>query len=112
LGRAQREAERDQALLGAVVQVAFDAAPGLVGSGDDPRAGGGELGAAVGVGDRGADGLGEAGHALFSVGREKPVPCPTAIAPHIRPATTIGAATLDRSPSRRMASPYASAPWL
>jgi hypothetical protein len=52
LGQAQLEAERDQSLLGAVVQVALDPAPGVVGGGDDPGPGRGELGAAVGVRDR------------------------------------------------------------
>jgi hypothetical protein len=33
-----------------------------------------ELGAALGVGDRGRDEFGEAGHALFGVGREAPAP--------------------------------------
>ena len=36
LGVAQGETDRHQPLLGAVVQVAFDAAPLLVGGGDDP----------------------------------------------------------------------------
>src|SRR6185312_1492646 len=36
-GRAQRQRDRDQALLGAVVQVAPDLATGLVLGGDDPR---------------------------------------------------------------------------
>jgi hypothetical protein len=52
LDQAQLEAERDQSLLGAVVQVALDPAPGVVGGGDDPGPGRGELGAAVGVRDR------------------------------------------------------------
>jgi hypothetical protein len=38
LGGAQVQGEGDQALLGAVVQVAFDAAAGGVGGGDDPGA--------------------------------------------------------------------------
>jgi hypothetical protein len=76
LGQAQLEAERDQSLLGAVVQVALDPAPGVVGGGDDPGPGRGELGAAVGVRDRCADELGEAGHALFCVGRETLAPRP------------------------------------
>ena len=36
-------------MLGAVVQVALDAAAGLVGGGDDPRPGRGELGVELGV---------------------------------------------------------------
>ena len=36
LGVAEGEADRHQPLLGAVVQVAFDAASLVVGGGDDP----------------------------------------------------------------------------
>ena len=46
---AEAQGEGDQPLLGAVVQVAFDAAAGGVGGGDDPGAGGGELGVELGV---------------------------------------------------------------
>ena len=49
LRRAQPQGERDQSLLGAVVQVALDAAPGVVGGGHDPRPRGGELGIELGV---------------------------------------------------------------
>jgi hypothetical protein len=35
---AHRQSERDQPLLGAVVEVALDPAAGLVGGGDDPPA--------------------------------------------------------------------------
>jgi len=38
LGGAQSQGKGDQALLGAVVQIALDAPAGLVGGGDDPRA--------------------------------------------------------------------------
>ena len=67
LGGAQRERERDQPLLRAVVQVALDRRRGLVGRGDQPGAGGGELGAALGVGDRGGDELGELRHARLGL---------------------------------------------
>ena len=40
---AQLQRQRDQPLLGAVVQVPFDAAAGLVGGGHDPRPRGGQL---------------------------------------------------------------------
>ena len=49
LRRAQAQGEGDQPLLGAVVQVALDAAPGVVGGGDDPRPRRGELGVELGV---------------------------------------------------------------
>ena len=60
LGGAQLQAQRDQALLDAVVEVAFDAAARLVGGGDHAGAGGGELGPAHGVRDGGGHELREA----------------------------------------------------
>ena len=51
-GELEREPEREQALLGAVVEVAFEPAPLLVAGADDPLAGGaqlGELGAQLGL---------------------------------------------------------------
>jgi hypothetical protein len=58
-----RELERDhgvdQPLLGAVVEIADDAAAGRIGFGDEARARGGELSAAVGICDRGRHELGE-----------------------------------------------------
>ncbi len=56
------------------LQVALDAAAGVVGGGDDSGSGGGELGATVGVRHRGIGKFGEAGQALFGVGRETPTP--------------------------------------
>ncbi len=53
LGKAELQGQRHQTLLDAVVEVAFDPAPGLVGGGDHAGAGGGELGLAHGVGDGG-----------------------------------------------------------
>jgi hypothetical protein len=44
LRRAQPQGERDQPLLGAVVQVALDTAAGVIGGGHDPRPRRGELG--------------------------------------------------------------------
>ena len=41
---AQHERQGDQALLDAIVQIAFDPAPRLVAHGEDPAAGGGQLG--------------------------------------------------------------------
>ncbi len=52
LGHSQGERGGDQPLLGAVVQVALDAAPRLVGGGDDPRPRRLELGRARGRGLR------------------------------------------------------------
>jgi hypothetical protein len=49
LRRAQLQGQRDQALLGAVVQVPFDPPARLVAGRDDPRARGGELGVQPGV---------------------------------------------------------------
>ncbi len=57
----QLQSERDEALLRPVVQVALDPPALPVGRRDDARARGGELGAALGVGDGGGDELGELG---------------------------------------------------
>ena len=43
LHQADLHREGDQVLLGPVVEVALDLAPGLVGRGDDAEAGGGQL---------------------------------------------------------------------
>ncbi len=56
---ARRQRERDQPLLGTVVQVALDPAAGLVRRGDDPPARGGQLRPALRVRDRGREQLGE-----------------------------------------------------
>ncbi len=56
---AQVKGEGDQALLGAVVQVALDAAARLVGGGHDPRPGGGQGGLGLGVGEGGRGQLAE-----------------------------------------------------
>jgi hypothetical protein len=58
-------------LLGAVVQVAFDAAAGGIGGGDDPGAGGGEGGLGFGVGDRGGGQFGEPGQPSLAAGRQR-----------------------------------------
>ncbi len=57
LSPPQLEPERDEPLLGSVVQVALDPAPRLVGGGDDARSRRPQLGLALGVGDRGGDEL-------------------------------------------------------
>jgi len=57
----QVQGEGDQALLGAVVQVAFDAPTGGVSGGHDAGAGRGERGPDLGVGDRGRDQFRETG---------------------------------------------------
>src|ERR1700730_1120196 len=61
LRRPYLERERDESLLRAVVQVTLDAAPGLVGGGDDPGAGRLQLSVRLGIGNRGRDELGEPG---------------------------------------------------
>jgi len=50
----QVERQRDQVLLGAVVKVALDPAPGRVGGDDDPGPGGGQGSLGFGVGQRGS----------------------------------------------------------
>jgi hypothetical protein len=52
---AQDKCKRYEPLLRPVVQIALDAATGLVGGGDDTGARGGELGSALGVRDRGGE---------------------------------------------------------
>ena len=99
LRRAQLQRERDEPLLGAVVQVALDAAPRLVGGGDDARARRLQLGPALGVGDGGGDELGESAEALLGSRRRRVVAgrC-DGHTPHRRPSTLIGAATAERLP--------------
>jgi hypothetical protein len=67
---AHRQSERDQPLLGAVVEVSLDPAASLVRRRDDPPARGGELGAAVRIGDRGCDDVGELLQAFLDVDRQ------------------------------------------
>jgi hypothetical protein len=73
-GHAQPEGKRDEALLRAVVQVPLDPPADLVRCGDDPRAGGHELGPALRVRDRRRHQLSELGHPLLGVGRQRPLP--------------------------------------
>ena len=92
----------DEPLLGAVVEVADDAAAGLVGGGEEARPRGDELVAAVGVGDRGRDQLGELGRCAPRCPRaaiSSRVQYTTAT-PQSRPSTMIGAPTLERTPDR------------
>ena len=65
------QGEGDEFLLGAVVQVAFDAAAGLVGGGDDAGAGGGELGVELGVVQGDGQLAGDEGDRVESVGGER-----------------------------------------
>ena len=58
----------DEPLLRAVMDVALQASPGLVGGGHDPGPGGCELGLVLGVGDRGGGELGELREALLGAG--------------------------------------------
>jgi len=67
---AQVERQGDQALLRAVVEITLDPAAGLVGGDDDPGPGGGELGAAVSVGDSDGDELGELLQAALDPARQ------------------------------------------
>ena len=75
-GHAQPEGQRDEALLGAVVQVPLDPPTGLIRCGDDPRAGDHELSPALRIRDRCRDQLGELGHPLLGVARQRPLPGP------------------------------------
>ena len=47
-GQLDEHRQRDEVLLGAVMQITFEAAPFLVGRGDQPGARGGEFGGAFG----------------------------------------------------------------
>ncbi len=62
--------QRHQPLLRAVVEVALDPAPRLVGAGDDAGPRRHQLRLRLGVGDRRRHQLGEVGQPLFGVGRE------------------------------------------
>ena len=71
LGEPQLQCERDEPLLGAVVQVALQpAALGVAGL-DDARAGGGELVVRVGVRERLRDEVGEVAEALLGALRQR-----------------------------------------
>ena len=67
---AQPQRQSDQALLGAVVQVALDPLAHLVGGGDDPGARGGHFGPCLGVGDRGRHQLSESGKPRLGIRRQ------------------------------------------
>jgi hypothetical protein len=77
LQRAKRELLHDhrvdEALLRAVVQVALDPAPALIGGSDDSCARGGQLGAALGIRDRSGDELCEVRQARLGVWRQRPL---------------------------------------
>ena len=95
----------DEALLGAVVEVAHDAAALLVGGLDEPRAGGGEFLSCLGIGDRVGDELGELGDAILgALGGARPAGQAAESAPQMRPPTTTGPATAERTPMRRICS--------
>jgi antitoxin FitA len=64
---SQAQRECDQALLGTVVQVAFDPAASLIGRGHDPRPRRDQLSSALGIGHRNPNELGEIGHPLFDI---------------------------------------------
>ena len=71
--RPQPQGQRDEALLGAVVQVVLDAPAGLIRGGDDPRARGHQLSPALRVRDRGGHQVGELGHPLLGIRRQRPL---------------------------------------
>ena len=88
---AQLQHQRDQPLLGAVVQVTLDPLASLVRSGDEPRPRFYELGLRFGVGDRGRDEFGEIGDAALGSGRKRAAfGDPVTATPHRRPSTTMG----------------------
>ena len=64
-GGPQLEAERDELLLGAIVEIALDPAPHLIARRDDTPARRHQVGAPLDVGDRGGDQFGEPGEALL-----------------------------------------------
>ena len=70
-GDAQLERERDDVLLRALVQLALEAAAELVAGLDEPAAGGGELGAGVGVDERLGQQPGEAHEPLLAARRQQ-----------------------------------------
>ena len=71
-GQLQLQRERDEPLLGAVVQVALDAPPRRVGRLHDADAGLGQLAPRLGVGDRLADQLRERAQPQLRARRERP----------------------------------------
>ena len=72
LREAQLQAERDQALLGPVVQVPLNPPPGVIRGRYDPRPRGGQLGPALGVPDRRGQKIGKVGHPVGGAGRKRP----------------------------------------
>ncbi len=71
LRRAQRESQRDQPLLGAVVQIAFETPPRKVARGHDPGARRVELRVGLCVGNRGRDQIGEVPDPRLGVGGQR-----------------------------------------
>jgi hypothetical protein len=65
---AEAQREGDQPLLGAVVQVAFDAAAGGIAGSDDPGAGGDEFGVELGVVQRDGELAGDVAQQAFQIG--------------------------------------------
>jgi hypothetical protein len=63
----QPKAQRNQPLLGAVMQVAFQTAARIIGGRHDADARGDQLVAGGGIGDRGRDQIGEIGHAPIDI---------------------------------------------
>ena len=92
---AQLEHDRDEALLGAVVQVALELAPLVVAGADQARARRDEVGAGLGAGDGERGQLAERDEAVLAVGGSGSS-LAIATAPHSAPATTMGTAAVDR----------------
>jgi hypothetical protein len=103
----QRELERDEPLLGTVVQVALDPPAGLVRGGDEARPGGGELREILRVRDRRRYKVRERGETRLGVQGKGCSLEPPIITPQRRPSAMIGAPAAERRPAWRAASPFA-----
>ena len=105
----QLQRERDQPLLCAVVEVAFDLAPGLVGARDDARARGRESARAwafaIAVATSSVNPARRS--SVPGGGGSSPVDT-TAMRPHSSPSTVIGTPTAERMPISRAAPPASS----
>jgi hypothetical protein len=73
LRRAQRQSERHEPLLRAVVEIPLDLTTRLVGRGDDPSPRGSQLGRAFRVRDRRCDEFRERGETRFGSQRHRPL---------------------------------------
>jgi hypothetical protein len=102
LREPQADRQRNQPLLGAVVQVPLQPAPLGVARLDDPQPRGRQLLACLGARDRERDQLGELPQTTLRLPRQDLSLWSAAIsAPQVSPATLIGTPTLDRKPRLR-----------